>query len=324
MVLALTTALATKLAGPSSAASVAPAHAAVALASSSQAAAARDTVPVRRIGVPQAMLAVQRGEAVLVDVRPQGQRRLGHIRDDVTVPIESVAAQQAKLPHNRTLIFYCSCPAEELALEAARLLITADHRNVAVLVGGFDAWRAAHGPVEMGESWESAFHVDDAPSGWGKTPIDTLRCRYARDAAVAGRGAASGRITCVPDSAAHGFAGFSQRIDPRLCRGRVVVLSAMVRTQQVGRGAFLFVAAQDASGKTIAMAQSPPDSLAGTRDWRELDVQGAVPPQAQQVLIGLSLVGAGRVWLDDVRLVAPEGGGQPRVRLVVANPGFEE
>jgi hypothetical protein len=98
----------------------------------------------------------------------------------------------------------------------------------------------------------------------------------------------------------------------------------MVRTERVGRGAFLFVAAQDAGGKMIAMAQSPPDSLAGTRDWSEVDVTGMVPPQAQHVLIGLSLIGAGNVWLDEVRLVAPEQGGLPRVRLVVQNPGFEE
>jgi rhodanese-related sulfurtransferase len=287
-------------------------------------AAAPDTAPVPRVGVPQAMLAVQRGEAVLVDVRAEGQRQLGHIRGDVFIPIENLAAEQSKLPRNRTAIFYCSCPAEELALEAARLLIKSGHSRVAVLVGGFDAWRAAHGPIETGQTWENVFRVDDVPTGWGKTPIDTTRCRYARDVNVVAHGAASGRITCLPDSAAVGFAGFSQRIDPRLCRGRIVVLDALVRTEQVGRGAFLFVAAQDAAGKIIAMSQSPPDSLAGTREWRDVQVQGGVPPSAQNVLIGLSLVGAGRAWLDDVRLVAPEANGMPRVRLVVANAGFEE
>jgi len=292
--------------------------------SNPKSAAAADTAAVARLGVPQAMQAVQRGQAVLVDVRPEGQRRLGHIRDDVSIPIEYLATRQSKLPRDRTLIFYCSCPAEELALEAARDVIQAGNRRVAVLVGGFDAWHAASGPVEMAHTWEEVFQVDEAPSGWGKTPIDTLRCRYARDAGTAAHGTASGRITCVPDSVAHGFAGFSQRIDPRLCRGRMVVLSAVVRTEQIGRGAFLFVGAQDAEGKFIAMSQSPPDSLVGTRGWREVEVQGVVPVQADKVLIGLSLVGAGRVWLDDVRLVAPEMNGLPRVRMVVANPGFEE
>jgi rhodanese-related sulfurtransferase len=293
-------------------------------ASQPHSAAAADTAAVARVGVPQAMLAVQRGEAVLVDVRPEGERRLGHIRGDVSIPIEDLAARQSKLPRDRTLIFYCSCPAEELALEAARDVIQAGNRRVAVLVGGFDAWHAASGPVEMAHTWEEVFQVEESPAGWGKTPIDSMRCRYGRDAAMAAHGAASGRISCVPDSVAHGFAGFSQRIDPRLCRGRMVVLSAAVRTEQIGRGAFLFIGAQDAEGKFIAMSQSPPDSLAGTRGWREIEVQGVVPIQADKVLIGLSLVGAGRVWLDDVRLVAPEANGLPRVRMVVANPGFED
>jgi rhodanese-related sulfurtransferase len=291
---------------------------------SKHSAAASDTAPVARIGVPQAMLAVQRGDAVLVDVRTEGQRQVGHIRDDLSMPIEILPAEQSKLPRNRTLIFYCSCPAEELALEAARVLIEAGDHKVAVLVGGFDAWRAAQGPVEMGRTWNEAFRVDDVPTGWGKTPVDTLRCRYARDAKVASHGAASGCITCVPDSSAVGFGGFSQHVDPRLCRGRLVVLDAMVRTERVGRGAFLFIAAQDASGKIIAMSQSPPDSLAGTWEWHDVQVQGGVPTEAQQVLIGLSLIGAGQVWLDDVKLVAPEGNGLPRVRLVVTNSGFEE
>jgi rhodanese-related sulfurtransferase len=306
------------------AAAGAPAGAANSGAPNPHSAVAPDTAAVARVGVPQAMLAVERGEAVLIDVRPEGQRRLGHIRGDVSVPIEDLSARQPKLPRDRTLIFYCSCPAEELALEAARDLIQAGDRRVAVLVGGFDAWRGAQGPVEMAHTWEEVFQVDETPSGWGKTPIDTVRCRYARDAGIAAHGAASGRISCVPDSVAHGFAGFSQRIDPRLCRGRMVVLSAVVRTEQVGRGAFLFVGAQDEEGKFIAMSQSPPDSLAGTRGWREVEVRGVVPVQADKVLIGLSLVGAGRVWLDDVRLVAPDMNGQPRVRMVVANPGFEE
>src|SRR5262249_40311300 len=240
---------------------------------------------------------------VLVDVRTEGQRQLGHIRGDLSMPIDEVPAEHSKLPRNHTIIFYCSCLEEELALEAARVLIKAGNTRVAAMVGGFDAWRAAQGPIETGQTWEEVFRVDEAPSGWGKTPIDSLRCRYARDVSVAARGAASGRIGCVPDSAAVGFAGFSQRIDPHLCRGRLVVLDAMVKTEQVGQGAFLFVAAQNASGKMITMSQSPLDSLKGTRDWHELQLQGGVPTEAQQVLIGISLIGAGHVWLDDVRLV---------------------
>jgi hypothetical protein len=53
-------------------------------------------------------------------------------------------------------------------------------------------------------------------------------------------------------------------------------------------------------------------------------VTGVVPPDAARVLIGISLTAGGRVWLDDVRLVALETGALLRMRAVVSNPGFEE
>jgi rhodanese-related sulfurtransferase len=161
------------------------------------------------------------------EIRRQ-QRQVGHIRDDLSMPIEILPAEQSKLPRNRTLIFYCSCPAEELALEAARVLIEAGDHKVAVLVGGFDAWRAAQGPVEMGRTWNEAFRVDDVPTGWGKTPVDTMRCRYALDAKVASHGAASGCITCVRTAPQSDSAVFPARRSSAVSRP-ARVLDAMVR-----------------------------------------------------------------------------------------------
>ena len=288
------------------------------------AAPASDTATVARIGVPQAILAATRGEIRLVDVRPAGQRALGHIRDDLGVPVDQIRARQSELPRDRKLVFYCSCHAEETALEAARVLIAAGYSRVAVLVGGYDAWRAAGGPFQMDAGWEEVFRVDAPPSGWGKLPVDTARCRYARDDRVAFRGAASARIGCTFDSTARGFSGLLQRIDARRCAGRTVMLSAMVRSEALRPGAFLWVGAEDADGKLIAMSRSAPDSIRSTQEWSPVEVAGGVPPGAARALIGLSLVGAGRMWIDEVRVVLLEQPGQPRVRLVVENPGFEE
>ena len=41
------------------------------------------------------------------------------------------------------------------------------------------------------------------------------------------------------------------------------------------------------------------------------------------LLVGLSLVTSGRVWMDDIRLVA-DAPGRPGVRVVLQNHGFEE
>jgi rhodanese-related sulfurtransferase len=284
-----------------------------------------DTVPVARMGVPQAMLAATRGEILLVDVRPAGQRALGHIKGDLHVPLDRIATSAAALPAGKRLVFYCSCGAEELALDAARLLLQSRDLPVAALVGGYDAWRAAGGDIQVDATWEEIFHVEQPPVGWGKTPVDTLRCRYSLDGKTAAQGAASACITCRPDTSSRGFAGFTQRMDARAFRGRHVELSAMVRTEDVvPPGAFLWIGAEDSQGRILTMTRPDANPLAGTQDWKLCQVSGVVPPDAVKVLIGLSLVRSGRVWLDDVRFVAPEDRGAPRIRAVVANHSFEE
>src|SRR5262249_20209199 len=131
-----------------------------------------DTAAVARIGAPQAILAATRGEVRLVDVRPAGQRALGHIKGDLHLPIDRLPARLGELPRDRKLLFYCSCHAEETALEAARLLIQAGGTRVAVLVGGYDAWRAAGGPTQADATWEEIFRPDLPPAGWGRVPVD--------------------------------------------------------------------------------------------------------------------------------------------------------
>jgi rhodanese-related sulfurtransferase len=286
--------------------------------------AAGDTLAVARVSVAQALADVSAGEMLLVDVRPAGQRLLGHIRGDVSAPIDRFATAQAQLPRNRRLVLYCACPAEEEALEAARILLRTGPARVAVLVGGYDAWRAANGPIQVDATWEEIFHVDTPPAGWGKTPIDTLRCQYAVDDSVAARGHKSARITCRPDTLARGFAGYVQRLDAQALRGRPVTLSAMLRADKIERGAFLWIGAEDGDGRFMRVTQPDQDVIVGTQDWRFAEVGGIVPPNAVKVLIGVSVMTSGRLWMDDVRLVAPEMEGLPRVRPALENASFEE
>ncbi len=287
-------------------------------------AGAGDTAAVARVGVPEALQSMARGEIHVVDVRRAGQRALGHIRGDLHIPLDQIRARHGELPRDRRLVFYCSCHAEETALEAARVLIAAGDTSAAVLVGGYDAWRAAGGPFQVDATWEEIFRPDLPPVAWGRLPVDSVRCRYARDDSVAFRGGASARIGCLLDPAARGFAGLQQRADASRCAGRTVTMSAMVRAQGVFPGAFLWVGAEDGGGRMIGMTKSEPDSIRGTGDWRPVEVTWILPGAAARVVIGISLMGAGRVWLDEVRLVAPEGRALPRLRLVVENAGFED
>jgi rhodanese-related sulfurtransferase len=279
-----------------------------------------DTASVARMNVPQAIAAAARGELVLVDVRPVPQRVIGHVRDDVSAPIGSGAS----LPAGKKLLFYCSCVAEELALDAARAAMASGRADVAVLVGGFDAWRAAGGPIAVEESWEQSFRVDKAPVGWGKTPVDTSRCTYSRDDLNYFSGKASGRIGCYPDTSARGLAGLVQRLDAGPCLGRTVTLTAAVRGQDVQGIGFLWIGAEDARGKLILMKRAEQAPIRHSQEWHFVQVSADIPPDAGKVLVGLSIGGAGQVWLDEVKVKVEATDVLPVRPLIVKNPGFEE
>jgi rhodanese-related sulfurtransferase len=282
-----------------------------------------DTTAVPRMSVAQAVEQAKLGKILLVDVRPLPQRALGHVRGDVHLPFDA-ATPPGALPPGPIPVFYCSCPAEELALDVARRTQRAGRRDVAVLVGGYDAWRAAGQPIAVDASWEETFRIDEPPSGWGKTPIDSLHCHYGRDTTRAYRGVASGRVQWDADSTARGLAGLVQRVDAAELAGRIVTMTAMVRTRDVAHAAFLWVGAEDANGRMIAMSRGDREPLRGTGDWRAAAVTGGIPSNAAKLLYGVSLAGAGTVWLDEVRVTSDAAGGLPYVRRVVENAGFEE
>jgi rhodanese-related sulfurtransferase len=286
-------------------------------------AAVSDTTWVERVSVPQALEQLKLGKIVLVDVRPVPQRTLGHVQGDLSMPFDAPASS-AVLPAGVRPVFYCSCPAEELALEVARRAQRSGRKDVAVLVGGYDAWRAAGGPIAIEATWEESFRVDDSPSEWGKTPMDTARCHYARDTAVAYRGGSSGRVTCTGDSTARGLSGFVQRVSAEGLAGRTLTMTAMVRSKDVTVASFLWIGAEDSNGRMISMTRADREPIRGTGDWRAAAVTGTIPANASKVLYGLSLAGPGQVWIDEVRVVAEQEGGRPSVRLVVGNAGFEE
>src|SRR5262249_33247596 len=157
----------------------------------------------------------------------------------------------------RPLVFYCSCPAEELALEAAQALLQSDaDADVAVLVGGYDAWRAAGGDIDIPATWEQVFHVTDPPAGWGKTPIDSTSCRYTLARRGAAQGAVSACVSCRVGRAARGLAGLSQKVDARPLFTRTVKLTAMVRADEVAQTAYIWVAVEDAEGRRLAWVRS--------------------------------------------------------------------
>lgn len=92
------------------------------------------------------------GEAapVIVDVRsPTAQLvELRRIPGALHLPTRDLGQHLARLPRDRDIVFYCTCPNEASAAQAARLLMNLGYGRVRPLQGGLDAWIEAGYPVE--------------------------------------------------------------------------------------------------------------------------------------------------------------------------------
>ena len=97
-----------------------------------------------RIKVQEAKTAVDKGEAVLVDVRGIDSYRIAHIKGALDHSLTKMEQGDFKdLPKDKRIIAYCSCPTEHSSARAALVLQKAGFKDAAALVGGNMAWEAA-------------------------------------------------------------------------------------------------------------------------------------------------------------------------------------
>jgi membrane protein DedA with SNARE-associated domain/rhodanese-related sulfurtransferase len=116
-----------------------------------------------RISVAELYEIMAAGAApVVLDVRSvtaQGLQRQ-RIPGALHVPLQEVGQHLGKLPRDRDIILYCSCPHEASAAKAAKVLMTHGFQRVRPLKGGLEAWIAAGYAVE-----ECAAATAGAPPG---------------------------------------------------------------------------------------------------------------------------------------------------------------
>jgi membrane protein DedA with SNARE-associated domain/rhodanese-related sulfurtransferase len=89
-------------------------------------------------------------DPVIVDVRsPTAQLvELRRIPGALHLPAREVGQHLARLPRDRDIVLYCTCPNEASAAQAARLLMNLGYQRVRPLLGGLDAWIDAGYAVE--------------------------------------------------------------------------------------------------------------------------------------------------------------------------------
>jgi rhodanese-related sulfurtransferase/DNA-binding transcriptional ArsR family regulator len=103
---------------------------------------------VEQLSVEELQARLDRGEVVLLDVRPEAEYRAGHIAGALSAPLELLPAVIATLPKRREVVAYCRGPYCVYADDAVRLL-HAEGRRARRLDVGFPEWRTAGLPVAM-------------------------------------------------------------------------------------------------------------------------------------------------------------------------------
>ena len=63
---------------------------------------------VDRIDAHEAKRLVDKGEAVIVDVRGQASWDMGHVQGAMHVPLEELDARMSQLPKNKLIVAYCT------------------------------------------------------------------------------------------------------------------------------------------------------------------------------------------------------------------------
>lgn len=101
-----------------------------------------DAMP--RVSVQEAKAALEKGTAVIIDVRGPDAYNAAHIKGSIDHGLSRLEQSDFKdLPKDKRIIAYCSCPAEHSSSRAALVLQKAGFKDAGALVGGNMAWEAA-------------------------------------------------------------------------------------------------------------------------------------------------------------------------------------
>ena len=92
---------------------------------------------------------LERGRAVVVDVRPSVEYAAGHIAGARSIPLDQLAAGLDELPRSREIIAYCRGPYCVYADDAVRLLTDRGY-TARRLDSGYPEWARADRPIETG------------------------------------------------------------------------------------------------------------------------------------------------------------------------------
>jgi rhodanese-related sulfurtransferase len=102
--------------------------------------------PVEEVGREELVARLERGDVVLVDVRPHREFVAGHITGALSIPLNELEARLTELPPGLDVVAYCRGRFCAFAEQGVRI-IEAAGRKAFRLVDGLPEWRRAGHPV---------------------------------------------------------------------------------------------------------------------------------------------------------------------------------
>ena len=95
----------------------------------------------------EAIMMINRENAMVVDVRERKEFESGHIVDSLNIPLNKLKQRLTELKNHEQKPLIVVCKLGQHSGEAAKLLQEAGHINVVRLTGGLSEWKAQSLPL---------------------------------------------------------------------------------------------------------------------------------------------------------------------------------
>lgn len=99
------------------------------------------------VGPQQAVMLINRKNAVVVDVRDKKEFESGHIVDSINIPLSKLKQRMTELKKHKDNPVVVVCKLGQHSGEAAKILMEAGHAEVVKLSGGLTEWKAQSLPL---------------------------------------------------------------------------------------------------------------------------------------------------------------------------------
>ena len=101
----------------------------------------------KAVGPQQAVMLINRSDAVVVDVRDKKEFEAGHIVDAINIPLSKVDQRLSELKKHQEKPVIVVCKLGKHSAEAAKKIQAAGHEQGYKLSGGVTEWKAQSMPL---------------------------------------------------------------------------------------------------------------------------------------------------------------------------------